>query len=47
MRRPETQWEHMEQANVRGGYNPRRPEEYMEAEMEQELRRTKDASTKK
>ncbi len=41
MRRPEEQWEHMEQANVRPGWSARRPESDIEAEMNDEKRRTK------
>ncbi len=41
MRRPEEQWEHMEQANVRPGWSARRPAEVIEAETKDEKRRTK------
>lgn len=40
MRRPETQWEHMEQAGVRAGWTNRRPNESMEAEMNDEPNRS-------
>ena len=41
IQRPEQQIEHMEQANVRPGWSPRRPMESIEAEMEDEKRRSK------
>ena len=34
IRKPEQQVEHMQQANVRPGYNPRRPESDLEIEDE-------------
>lgn len=40
MRRPETQWEQMEQANVRPGWTNRRPAESIEAEMNDEPKRS-------
>ena len=39
--RPTQQLEHMEQANVRPGWSARRPMEVIEAETEDEKRRTK------
>ena len=40
IRRPEQQLYHMQQANVRFGYNPRRPEKDIEIE-ERDLKRRK------
>ncbi len=39
IRKPEQQVEHMEQANVRPGWSRDRPEETLEAEMEDESKR--------
>ncbi len=41
IRKPEMQIEHMEKANVRPGYSARRPTEQIEAEIQDEKRRTK------
>lgn len=41
MRRPEEQWEMIVEANVRPGWSPRRPMESIEAETNDEKRRSK------
>ena len=41
IRKPEQQVEHMEQANVRPGWSPRRPESDIELEQADEKRRKK------
>ncbi len=40
IRKPEMQVEHMEKANVRPGWNSRRPEESLETEMSDEPKRS-------